>query len=50
MMPIGFHPGVLMVLVVPVVLLVVGAFVAGWAFRKGWERGGPRTERDPTSN
>jgi hypothetical protein len=46
MLPIGFHPGFLLTLLVPIVLVAV-AFAAGWAFRKGWERGGPRTERDP---
>jgi hypothetical protein len=46
MLPIGIHPGFLIVLLVPIVLLVAGAFAAGWAFRKGWEKGGPPTERD----
>jgi hypothetical protein len=49
MLPFGVHPGFLIVLLVPVMLLVVGAFAAGWAFRKGWERGGLRTGRDLTS-
>jgi hypothetical protein len=50
MLPFGFHPGFLIVLLVVVVpllaVLVAGAFAAGWAFRMGWEKGGPRTGRD----
>jgi hypothetical protein len=38
----GFHFAFLLVWVISAVLLLGAAFVAGYGFRKGWERAAPR--------
>jgi hypothetical protein len=40
-MPFGLHPAYLIEIVFLLAILVGGAYVIGWGFRKGWEAARP---------